>query len=532
MLYRFGEHEIDTARFELSNSGEHVELEPRVLKLLTFLIENRDRVVSRDELHTRLWGRRVVTENALSVCIRAARRAVDDSGDEQLVIKTIHGAGYQFVADVIARSRPYLDVHQPVAAEKEDELDGAVTFPDRARGGQPSIAIMPFETISGSASEDTLAKGLVHDVITRVARSRLMFVIARGTVFSYPAADRDVSRIGQALGVRYVVQGAVQVSSRRLQVSVALSNAMTRQEVWSEQYRRSIDDFMEVQEDIAEMITGALELRVEQEEVQRSLLMPSANLDAWSAYHRGFHHMYRFRFEECDKAEHFFRQSIDLEPTVPRPYAGLSFVHFERVFLGYEKNRAEGIHAACDYAEQSLAIDGLDPMGHWALARAQYLKGDFGASKASLETAIELNPSYAVAQYSLGWLAMQLGDHKLCKDKIELARQLSPLDPLMFAMLGVYALNLAMLGETREAAELSRKSLAQPNVHWQARSFAAITHALDGQIDKARELMRQVRAVAPGYDVKDFVAVFPFRERSDVRRVIAAFDRMRPADKT
>ena len=167
-------------------------------------------------------------------------------------------------------------------------------------------------------------------------------------------------------------------------------------------------------------------------------------------------------------------------------------------------------------------------MGHWALARAQFLNGELDLAKHSLQTAVELNPSYAIAQYSLGWIAMQLGEHEFSDEKIDLARSLSPFDPLMFAMLGVSALNLALMGQTREAAERAQKSMAQPNAHFLVACFAAITHALDGQLDRARKYMGQVRAVLPGYDLQDFLKVFPFRNETDLRRVRKAFDDIRP----
>ena len=405
-------------------------------------------------------------------------------------------------------------------------------FPERVLTGQPTIVVLPFQVVSAEESEGVIARGLAHDIITRVARSRLMFVISRGTAFNLAEGLHDVAEIGNKLGVRYVVQGAVQVSNERLKVTVALANSLSRQELWSEQYTRKLDDFMDIQEEIASLIVAALESEVEREEVQRSLLMPSTNLDAWSAYHRGLHHMYRFRYEECDQAEQFFRRSIDLEPNVPRPYAGLSFVNFERVFLGFEEDRVRGIQKAADFAQESLSIDPLDPMGHWALARAQLLQADLEASKQSLEIAVDLNPSYAIAQYSLGWVALQLGENELCRDRIDIARRLSPYDPLKMAMLGVYALNLALLGQGTDAVELAEQSLLQSNAHHQVLAFAAVTHAVAGQRDRAKELFGRIRASVPDYGVEDFLAAFPFRLERDLRRIRQAFDLMPSTTRT
>jgi TolB-like protein/Tfp pilus assembly protein PilF len=529
MLYRFGDCTLDMARFQLCRQGLPVRADPQVLRLLQFLIDNRDRVVSRSEIHQRMWGRRLVTDNALNVRIRSARRAVGDSGQTQSIISTVHGAGYRFVGEVDVSSLPPVrPIRQWSGRIGHAAAHDPGAFADRALTGQPSIAVLPFESISADASEKVIARGLAHDIITRIARSRTMLIIARGTAFKFPSGRQDVMAIGSKLGVRYVVQGAVQVASGRLKVSVALANSLTCEEISSEQFTRKLDDFMLVQEEIADMIVSSLESSVQREEMQRSLLMPSTNLDAWSAYHRGLHHMYRFRVKDCDQAERLFRRSIDLEPNVPRAYAGLSFVNFERAFMHFQQNRAAAIQKAFDYAEQSLSIDPLDPMGHWVLARAQLLRAELDASKSSLETAIQLNPSYAIAQYSLGWVALHLGDNKLCGERIEFAKRLSPYDPLRFAMLGVSALNLAMTGRTEEAVALSNQSLRQPNAHYQANVFAAVTHALDGQVDRASDLFAKVRRAVPDYDLADFLSVFPFRREKDIRRIRRAFDDMRP----
>lgn len=527
MLYRFGDYQLDTARCELSRRRHSVRAKPQVLKLLLRLIENRDRVVGRDELHRMLWGKRIVSDNALSVAIRSARAAVGDTGDAQSVIRTVPGYGYRFVADVAISAHGHIESEQDsahIGPTSEKASDLAVPPPEHHTRAQPSIVVLPFDNIGGEESSRTIGRGLVHDIITRIARSRTMFIIARGTTFHFEGKEQDVGKIGRKLGVRYVVQGAVQVSGQRLRVSVALANVASGGEIWSHEYNRSLDDFMTVQQEIAETVVGSLETEVQRDEVQRSLLMPSSNLDAWSAYHRGLHYLFHFKRTDCEKAEHFLRRSIDLEPNIPRPYAALSFVHFERVFLNFDRDRGGALRKAFDYAVQSLEIDPLDPMGHWALSRAYLLQNELENSKLSLERAIELNPSYAVAQYSLGWVALHLGEHELCLEKIGFARRLSPYDPLKFAMLGVYALNLALMGRTEEAAALSLRSTLQPNAHHLALVFAAVTHALDGQLERARAFFSRVRAIAPGYDLEQFLSIFAFRCERDLRRISDAFD--------
>jgi TolB-like protein/DNA-binding winged helix-turn-helix (wHTH) protein len=467
-----------------------IRITPKSLAVLCALAARPGTVVTKEELFAEVWRGRVVSDAALSSCIRELRRAIDDDARNPRYIETVHRRGFRLLhrhTNVSGAAGPDASMARPVVAGDTIGSDecrmraGTVSGQRRSFAeATPSIVILPFESISDEAPGSAIARGLVHDITTRVARSRVMFVIARGTAFQFAGRPQDVRRTGKRLGVRYVVQGAVQISGSRLGVSVSLADTLDGTELWSERYERRLDDFMLIQEEIAKIVVACIETEVERQEIQRSLLMPSLNLDAWSAFHRGLHHMYRFQHDDCEAAERLFLSSIRMEPGVPRPYAALSFVNFERAFLGFDAARSNFVDKAFAYALQSLSIDERDPMGHWALSRAHLLRGELDAARLSLETAIDLNPSYAIAQYSLGWVALQLGERELCLERVGFARRLSPYDPLKFAMLGVSALNLALMGRTADAVELSKRSTLQANAHHLAYAFAAITHALGG----------------------------------------------------
>ncbi len=388
---------------------------------------------------------------------------------------------------------------------------------------EPSIVVLPLQPIGDLSQAEIIAQGLTSDVTTGIGCSGTLFVIARGTASQF-SGPRDVRAVGQTLGVRYVVQGSVQVAKRRMRVSVALAEAESRQELWSEQYDESIDDTMRVQQEIADLLVSSLQTAVERAEQRRSLLLPSSSLDAWTAFHRGAAFMFRFRADECARAEHFFRRAVELDPMASRPYAGLSFVHYQRAFMNMSRDHNDDALRAQDLALQSVAADACDPMAHWALGRANLLRGEIEQAIQAFKKAIALNPSYAGAHYSLGWAHMLLGERALSHERLELARRLSPFDPLVFAMQGVGALNLALSGKTGEGAALARTAILHPNAHHHVLSTVAIVYALDGQRERARALFSRVRAVAPRYDLTEFLRTLQFRQQTDVDQLRKAFN--------
>jgi TolB-like protein len=391
--------------------------------------------------------------------------------------------------------------------------------------GKPSIVVLPFRNLSGPEVQ-VLAEGLTYDITTRIGRTRSVLVTARGTAFKLWRGDHDVKEVGQLLGVRYVCHGSVQISAHRLRVNVSVAQTLTGEEIWAQTYDEKLDDFMLVQERIAAQVVSAVDAEIEQMEQRQSLLVPSANLDAWSAFHQGCWYMYRFRKEHIADADRLFSQSIDLEPTVPRPYAGLSFVRFQRAFLGLSKDRAFDIEQAHELALRALELDPRDPMGFWALSRARLIADDLTGAESALSNAIKLNPSYAVAIYTLGWVYMHLGNSDGCIEQIERARRLSPLDPLMFAMLGVQSLNMALMGRTEESVELARMAVRQPNVHGRAYSFCALSHAIAGDWNEASRLMEHTWSEDPTFGIGGIFEGNPFQRQQDIAIIKNAFKRL------
>lgn len=524
MIYQFGKYELDASRFELRHGGRARAIEPQVYALLLYLIQNRHRLVTRADLNGTIWNGRIVAASTVNSRIKAARRAVGDDGKSQSLIRTFPRLGYRFVAEVLERRpdrAPSLDARDDVArvvaaGDTLDRLD--LTLPER-----PSVAVLPFRLADARAASGLLADGLTQDVISQLGRARWLFVAARGSTFRFRVGPYDPRDIGRALGVRYVVQGDIHLLGGRIGVYATLADATTGTELWADHFECNVQDVVEIQQQVSEEIVGLVEAEIEQAERERSLLRSPESLDAWSAYHRGCWHMYRFTPKDFNHAEHFFRRSLELDPKAPRAYAGLSFIHWQRAFLELTRDRTTQERLALEHAQRSLAADPRDPLGHWALGRAYLLQADLDQAADELDVSVTINPSSAVGQYSLAFVLQQLGDTTRSLEANAKARRLSPYDAMTFAMYACSAANLNLMGRHSEAAEFATRAARQPNTHYHVIAIAAVCNVLAKRREAAKAHYARLLAAHPGYTVTDYLTAFRHRPEEHIALIRRAF---------
>jgi TolB-like protein len=370
-----------------------------------------------------------------------------------------------------------------------------------AHGGarRASVAIMPFGGDIGDA--------FTHDVITRLAKLRSLFVIAEGTVFALHRRGIGAEEAGRTLDVDYIASGAVRNAGGRLTIAVELAQTRTSRIVWADDFNRVVDGAFELMDEITDSIVATIASEIEANERNRAILAPPSSLDAWQAYHRGLWHMYRFNHEDNEQARRLFDTAVRLDPTFGRAHTGLSFTHFQSAFQSWGDRELE-MERAYDHAGRSLLLDDRDPAAHWAMGRALWLRGRHGASVSELEQAVDLSPNFALGHYALAFVNSQTGDPVAAISAADRSRRLSPFDPLLFAMLASRAVALARLGRYEEAAGWGAQAATRPNAHVHIFAIAALCLALAGQLDEARALVATIRQRQPGYGIADFLRAF------------------------
>jgi TolB-like protein len=512
MLLSVGSCVVDTTRLQVSRDGAPVAVEPKVFDLIVLLLSNSDRVVTRQEIVDSLWSGRIITDEALSTCIKSARRALGDDGRAQRIIRTVRGRGLCAPGPVVATETADRTIVAAAAPPLDDQRADLAALDLKPPRGM-SIAVLPLSVVGSVDSAQILADGFVQDVITQLGRTRRLFVISRGTVFALRQAAADPREIGRALGVRYVLSGSLQHDGRRLRLNVSLVDVEQPFELWAERYDRRTTDLFAVQEELAELIVGRAQAEIEEVEKQKALVRPIADLDAWSAYYRATWHLDRHTAADYDQAEALLTLAARLDPGAARIQAGLSFVHRQRAFLNLGADRESDVRRAIERALHALSLEPGDPQAHWAHGRALMLREEVEAARLSFETAASLNPSFAMGQYSLGFAQSMLGRTAVSDDALARSRRLSPLDPMRFAMLATHAFNCA--GEERHdrAVELARQAAAHPNAHHHIVAIAALCCALGSRPELAARYGERLRALRPGYRGSDFFRAFPFQSK-------------------
>ena len=509
MILAFDDFEIDPQRSELRNAGVPVPVETRVFNLLYLLIRNHDRLVTKDEIIEIVWDGRAISDSAISTAIKETRKAVGDDGTRQARIATVHGRGFRCVADVKIRGSASPAVLESTRTNEPEDKPGT-NLP--SFGGKPSIAVIPFQILSKVDEERPLADAIPAELISALSRLRWISVIARGSSFRFREPDVSPQTVRQVLGAGYCLTGVVEVFPTSLAITVELSETRQGNIVWGERYISKLERLHEIRSEIIAGVISAIEVQVPLAKANAARIGAPQQLDAWSAYHIGLQHMYRFnRADNAAAAEHF-HDAIGKDPRFARAHAGLSFTSFQNAFMNYGPDREQEIDAARASAETSLELDPLDPFANYNMGRVGWLTGDLESGSSWLDRSLQISPNFAQGHYVKALLEVLAGHGEKARESTTKAMALSPLDPLYYAMLGTHAQSYLCDSNFADAAIWAERAARAPGAHHLLATIAAVAHHLNDDNEKALYWASNVRARRPDMHAASFFSAFPFAE--------------------
>lgn len=513
MIYLFDEFALDRSRVELRRAGDLVPVEPQVYALILLLAENRERLVTRDEIIEKVWDGRIVSDSALDSRVKSARRALGDDGRTQRFIRTIHGQGFRFVAEVRE------------ASSEATSAESSLAETPALEAAKPSIAVLPFRLLGDAGPYAAIADGLPDEMIAELSRLRWIFVIARGSSFRFRSEAPDPTEIGKLLGVRYCLSGTVEISGTTLVVTVQLSDTRDSRVVWADRFVSGIADVHETRSMILARVVAALELQIPLNEARAARMAAPENLDAWSAYHLGLQHMFRFNRTDNAEAGRLFERALGDDPQFARANAGLSFVHFQNAFLRYSADLDAEVRDARRFAERSIELDPFDPFANLTMGRSFWLEGQLDAGFAWVDRATSISPNYAQGIYARAWTHALSGRGPEGRRDADTAMSLSPLDPLYYAMAATRALSHVVSGEEAEAAAWAERAARSPGAHVLIAVIAIACHSLHGDHARAEAWAANVRSRSDAKVGEAFFRSFPFADAAVRERVSGALAR-------
>jgi TolB-like protein/DNA-binding winged helix-turn-helix (wHTH) protein len=495
--FLFADHTLDTDRRELHRGCAQIAVEPQVFDLLIYLVQNRERVVSKDDLIASVWGGRIVSESTLASRINAARKAVGDSGAEQQLIRTMARKGIRFVGAVRILPEGGDSANAAVSPPGDVlEPSGPVVSPFMPPTDRPAIAVLPFVNMSGEPEQEYFSDGISEDVITALSKLRWFLVIARNSSFSYKGKSVPMRQIAEELGVGYLVEGSVRKNGDCVRITAQLNDVATGSQLWAERYDRDLADVFAVQDEITEAIVAAIEPQLYAAENFRARRKPPENLDAWDLSMRALSHYWRVTRADNIVAQALLEKAIAIDPNYGQALGVLAVSHTFGVNMGWA-DRATSLPAAERAALAAIHADGEDPWAHLALGGVRLHMRRFDDALAECELALRLNPNFALAQGNYGLVLANCGHWEEGADAARRAMRLSPCDPFSAIYSGIAAYAEFVGRNYDTAMRLAREAIRQRSDYVGAHRVFTMAAAMAGETDLAKAALRELRRAQP-----------------------------------
>jgi TolB-like protein len=482
MDLEFGNHRLKRAERRLLGPKGPVELSARSFDILAMLLERPDEVIGKNEILDAIWPGLIVEDNTLQVHISALRKVLPPE-----MIVTVHGRGYKYAGP------------RPVAAQATNSPGepASQSASEKPMPPKPSIAILPFDNMSGDPEQAYFSDGITEDIIAELGKYREFLVIARNSAFRFRGKANDVAEVAKTLGVQYVVEGSVRKIGNRVRVTVQLIDAVSTAHLWGEHYDRELDDIFAIQDEITQMIAARLARQARTAIASRARSRPTDNMSAYDFYLRAL--PLAATYDTVRKAEPFLRQVVELDPRFAAAHAMLSFVESIKFYWVYDN--PDHLNAGLEMAKTALQLDPDEAYGHLASGFALLYLHRFRQAEISLDRAVALNPN---DPFILTIRAILLNYTNRPEEALGELDEAQRRDPFAVGWYGDFrGIMLTTAGRYREATACYAKM--ETVTSWSL-VHLAVSHYELGEIKQAKDTLAKLKAIWPGQLTDEIIA--------------------------
>jgi adenylate cyclase len=499
LRYLFEHYALDTDRRELRRGPELLPTAPQVFDLLGYLIRNRERVVGKDDLVNAIWEGRAVSDAALTTRLNAVRSVIGDTGEAQRLIKTFPRKGFRFVGAVREVNEP--SGAATILSRTAELTEAAPPLPDK-----PSIAVLPFENMSGDPEQEYFADGMVEEITTVLSRFRL-FVIARNSSFAFKGRAVDIKEVGRRLGVRYVLEGSVRKAAGKVRIAGQLIDATTGAHIWADRFERDATDIFALQDEVTVAVVSAIQPKLLQTEIAMATRRRPENLTAHDSYLRAMRAFYSMSREGFAEAIRLTHRALELDPRFGVAAAMAGNCHALNVAFGFAVDPQFERQEAIRLARLALSVDDsdADTLAWVGFALAIMI----GATEAEIEMAdraVALNPNSFHTLSCRGHVYRFAGLPEEAIRSFERALRMSPLDPVLHVVFAGIGMALIELGRFDEAIESGRKALRQNPSYSSAHRCLVSACAHLGRGAESREAAARLLEIDPAFTISAWIA--------------------------
>jgi TolB-like protein len=506
--FRFAGFVLDADRLELRKGAERIDVQPKVLHLLRYLLENAGRTVTKEELLDALWPDTTVGEGSLTSVVGRTRRALGEGNDQ--IVRTVHRLGYRIGVPVTPeRESPEAGGIAPegeipstraAAAQMLDRYALGEPTSQPALPDRPSLVVLPFDDLSPDPGQNYFADGITEELIGALCKVSALFVISRNTAFTYQNRSVRAEDLGVELGVRYVLEGSVRRAGTRVRVTAQLIEAASDHHIWGDQYDRDLGDIFSVQSEIAEEILRALSIQIREAELRRLRRTPTRELGAYEAYLKGRSLFHKQTRSDNDAARQLFERAIELDPGFADAIGALGITILVRYGWLWERD-PKLLERAEQLARRAISIDPLAAIGHLLLGAVLFERENVKGARLSAEAAIRLTPGEVDAHQLLAWIELWSGEPLAGLARLERVVRLDPRPvPAILETLGT--LNF-QAGRGEEAVQYWEGARAAAPDFIPARLMLVLYYDMQGKHDLARLIGREVLGANPAFTIRE-----------------------------